>query len=137
MPLDNVVRLLTQPASEEGPSFSAGLVYSMQFADALLAHPLPRWFGISAFRNMKDSGLYFYDEISGRAAKIQSHPTCGEPIIYLGTRNDFDFETKMARDGFEPCGYDVTNAADVAREVAAYFMTGVLPTWALEANSSD
>lgn len=137
MSLENVVKLLTEPSSEEGPYFSAGLVYSMRFADALLAHPLPRWFGISAFRNMKDSGLYFYDEISGHAAKIQSHPIGGGPIIYLGTRNDFDIETKMARDGFEPVGYEEADVAEVARDVAAYFVTGVLPEWSSEAGSSD
>jgi hypothetical protein len=41
MEFGKVIRLLNEQP-EEGPSFSAGLVYSLQFAEALLEHPLPR-----------------------------------------------------------------------------------------------
>jgi hypothetical protein len=86
--------------------------------------------GISAFRNMKDSGLYFNDEITGRAAKVMSHPSTGEPMVYVGERTDFDFETKMARDNFEPTVFEATEMRAMARDVAGYFESGLLPEWA-------
>lgn len=130
--LAGIARLVfNQEAAQEdvrAPYFSAGLRNGLLFANELIP-VLDSEFGvaISAFNNPKDSGLFFHNEVAGRAAKVMSHPVAGCVMLYVGLSEDFEFPSRLAKEHLKPVCFEESEIPKYAKALAPHFVEANTP----------
>lgn len=101
---------------------SGGLGFAIKFAEALG----PKLVGeevdvvVSGIRD----GLFFHDEIRGRAVRVTMNKSAGCGRMYLGESRDFEFETKIPKDAMSPHDWQSDELSEAVDRAVKFFRSG-------------
>ena len=103
---------------------SRGLGFGIKFAEALgprLADEKVEVI-VSGIRD----GMFFHDDIGGRAVRVTTNSTAGCGRLYLGNSSDFDFETKAPKDKLVPHDWEVDELESAVDRALQFFRHGIV-----------
>lgn len=103
---------------------SGGLGYAIKFAEAL--GPELRGRDVDVTVSGIRDGLYFHDEIRGRAIRITMNKTAGCGRMYIGSSGDFEFETKSPKATLSPHDWEDGEITAIVEKSLVFLTTGSL-----------
>lgn len=110
---------------EIGPMIvSGGLAYAIKFAEALGPALLGRDVDIM-ISGIRD-GLFFHDEIRGRAIRVTMNKTGGCGRMYVGDSSDFEYDTRTPKETLTPYDWEDRELPAMVGKAVTFFATGSL-----------
>ena len=111
--------------NESGPMIvSGGLGHAITFAEAL--GPKLQGLDVDVMISGIRDGLFFHDEVRGRAIRITMNKTAGCGRMYSGDSRDFEYETKNPKETLSPSDWEVGDLDEVVEKAVAFFVAGSL-----------
>jgi hypothetical protein len=108
---------------EDGPLLvEGGLAYAIAFAEAL--GPQLQGRDVSVTISGIRQGLFFHDEIRGRAIRVSVNRTAGCGRMYAGKSSDFEYDTKHPAETLVPFDWDDDEISLAIQKAVSFFVHG-------------